>query len=61
MIFELDLRITKHYQWLEQAINRVEFQPYLRVFDRFGFGLDNKVLLLYHCYPFEKFLSNGKP
>ncbi len=26
-----------------------------------AFGLDNQVLLLYHCYPFEKFLSNGKP
>ena len=61
IIIDVELRITKHYHLLEQAIARPEFEPYLRVFDRFGFGLDNKVLLLYHCYPFEKFLSNGKP
>ena len=34
--------------------------PYFRVFERFGFGLDNKIILLYHCYPFDKFLVNGK-
>ena len=60
-IVNLETRITKHYDWLEAAIDKPEFTPYLRVFDRFGFGLDNKILLLYHCYPFEKFLVNGKP
>lgn len=60
-IVSLETRITKHYDWLEAAIKKPEFEPYLRVFDRFGFGLDNKILLLYHCYPFEKFLVDGKP
>lgn len=60
-IIDLELRISKHYQWLETAIARPEFKPYLSVFERFGFGLDNQVLLLYNCYPLEKFLVDGKP
>ena len=61
MIIDLETRITKHYNWLEQGISHPEFAPYLQVFDRFGFGLDNKIILLYHCYPFDKFLKLGKP
>ena len=60
-IVNLETRINKHYDYLEAALDQPEFTPYLKVFDRFGFGLDNKVLLLYHCYPLEKFLINGKP
>lgn len=60
-IIDLELRLGKHYDFLVAAIDREEFKPYLRVFNRFGFGLDNQVLLLYHCYPFEKFLVDGKP
>jgi hypothetical protein len=31
------------------------------VFDRFGFGLTCRALLLINLYPFDKFLVNGKP
>ncbi|ELS02115.1 hypothetical protein Xen7305DRAFT_00018260 [Xenococcus sp. PCC 7305] len=59
-IVEIELRITQCYDYLEKALNLPEFESYLRVFDKFGFGLDNKALLLYQCYPFEKFLVNDK-
>lgn len=60
ILVDIEERIQQRYDWLNDAINCLEFQPYLRVFDRFSFGLDNKALLLYHCYPFEKFLVNGR-
>lgn len=59
-ITDIELRITKHYDAIASQLNKPEYLPYLEVFDRFGFGLDNKVLLLYHCYPLDKFLTNGK-
>ena len=59
-IVDIELRITKCYDFLKNALERPEFEPYLRVFDKFGFGLNNQVLLLYQCYPFEKFLVNSK-
>ena len=60
-IYDLELRITENYNQLEKVLNIEEYQPYYEVFDRFGFGLDNKILLLYHIYPFDKFLIDGKP
>ena len=59
-IVEIELRITQCYDHLENALKLPAFESYLRVFDKFGFGLDNKALLLYQCYPFEKFLVNDK-
>ena len=38
-----------------------EFVPYLKVFKQFGFGLRNQALLLCQCYPFDRFLLDGKP
>ena len=46
---------------MRDSLKYPKFAPYLRVFGRFGFGLDNQIMLLYHCYPFDKFLCNGKP
>ena len=60
-IVDLETRITQNYDWLREVIVLPEFEHYLRVFERFGFGLDNQVLLLYHCYPFDKFLVDGQP
>ncbi|MEM6613260.1 MAG: transposase [Cyanobacteria bacterium P01_C01_bin.72] len=60
-ICELELRITDNLDALTKVLEIAEYQPYLQVFDRFGFGLDNKILLLYHIYPFDKFLISGKP
>ncbi len=57
---DLELRITEHLDKLNSILDYLQFKPYFAVFDRFGFGLDNKILLLYHCYPFDKFLLNGK-
>ena len=59
-ITDIEIRITQHYDVLRSLLTRSEYLPYIKVFDRFGFGLDNKVLLLYHCYPLDKFLVNGK-
>lgn len=59
ILVDIEKRIVQHYDWLIDALSFPEFKPYLRVFDRFGFGIDNKALLLYHCYPFKKFLVNG--
>jgi hypothetical protein len=61
MITKIEQRISKCLSELKSMLETPEYAPYLEVFDRFGFGLDNKILLLYHCYPFEKFLINGKP
>jgi hypothetical protein len=61
MITTIEQRISERLSWFESILNEPQFKPYFTVFDRFGFGLDNKMLLLYHCYPFEKFLVNGKP
>lgn len=57
----IETRISEHKSKLEYMLKLPEFKAYNRVFDHFGFGTDNKILLLYHCYPFEKFLVNGKP
>ncbi|MGK7898217.1 MAG: hypothetical protein AB4372_32520 [Xenococcus sp. (in: cyanobacteria)] len=59
-IVEIETRITQCYDKLDELIKLPDFETYLRVFDKFGFGLDNKVLLLYQCYPFDKFLINNK-
>lgn len=59
-ITDIEVRITQHYDVLRSQITKPNYEAYIRVFDRFGFGLDNKVLLLYHCYPLDKFLVNGK-
>ena len=61
IIVDLETRITQRYDWLNQAINQPQFLPYLEVFSRFGFGINNQALLLYHCYPFDKFLVDGQP
>lgn len=61
IVLNLEARIQTRYDWLKRAIDSPEFEPYIGVFDRFGLGIDNKCLLLYHIYPFEKFLLDGKP
>jgi len=60
-LVELELRITEHYEQLSAILLAPQFQPYHQVFDRFGFGLDNRALLLFHLYPFERFLVNSQP
>lgn len=57
----LEKRIKAIEQDLTLLLNAAEFQPYLQVFRRFGFGFVNQVLLLSYIYPFEKFLVDGKP
>ena len=60
MILVLERRITEHYALFDEMCRVPDFQAYIDVFDRFGFGINLKMLLLYHCYPFDKFLVNGK-
>jgi hypothetical protein len=38
-----------------------EFQKYIPVLEKFGFGIKMQGVILSHIYPFEKFLRNGKP
>lgn len=58
-IVHLERRIQGHYALLRDIIEQPIFKHYMAVFDRFGFGLDNRALLLYHVYPIDKFLVNG--
>lgn len=60
-ICHLELREFKAEQRLAGLLSLPEFQSYLKVFRLFGFGLRNQALLLFHIYPFEKFLVDGKP
>ena len=59
-LVNIEQRITQHYQQLAVILNSNRFEPYHRVFDKFGFGTDSRTLLLFHIYPFEKFLINGQ-
>jgi hypothetical protein len=61
LIIELETRFTEAMEQIAIAIAAPEFDSYHRVFDRFGFGLTCRTLLLINLYPFNKFLVNGKP
>jgi hypothetical protein len=60
-IVTLELRITQTMNAIADAIKAPEFDVYHAVFDRIGFGLNVRALLLFNLYPFEKFLVDGKP
>lgn len=60
-IVDLEQRITVILETMSQEIYQPEFDAYNAVFDRFGFGLNVRALLLFNLYPFEKFLIDGKP
>jgi hypothetical protein len=58
--------IEKYEQQLEseltEMLNMDEFKSYIKVFDKFGFGLRIRSRLLSRIYPFESFLGiNNKP
>ena len=59
-IVELERRIMAHYELLSKIVEQPIFKHYHEVFDRFGFGRDNRALLLYHIYPIDKFLVDGR-
>ncbi len=61
LIHDIENRFFTHLELLQDAVNNSNFDNYNRVFDRFGFGLSVRALLLYNIYPFDKFLHNGKP
>lgn len=61
LIHDIEIRYTNHLDSLQDAVNNPNFDSYNRVFDRFGFGISCRALLLYNIYPFDKFLHNGKP
>ena len=47
---------------LSQYTSQLEFEPYHRVFDRFGFGDRVAAMILSQIYPIESFLTEeGKP
>ncbi|WP_413160072.1 transposase [Capilliphycus salinus ALCB114379] len=65
----------QHAQWVCENLQQVEvlkakclkfiaqpeFKPYLEAMKPFKFGVKNQVGLLVQCYPFDKFLVDGKP
>jgi hypothetical protein len=61
MCTDIELRANALEQKLAIALDEPEFKPYLRVFEKFGFGQRLSVLMLVQIYPFEKFLVNGQP
>lgn len=61
LICSIEKRITETERDLIGLLGEPEFEPYLRVFKNFGFGLINQVQLLCKAYPFDKFLVDGKP
>lgn len=60
-ICQLELRKFKAESRLSEMLLNPKFQPYLKVFKEFGFGLRNQALILSLVYPFEKFLLDGRP
>jgi len=60
-IINIEKRFTETMELIKKAIAAAEFNSYHRVFDRFGFGLTCRTLLLINLYPFDKFLLNNKP
>jgi hypothetical protein len=61
MCVDLELRANAIEHKLAIALEEPEFIPYLKVFEKFGFGQRLSVLMLMQIYPFEKFLVNGQP
>jgi len=59
-IIEIEEQQTRHEAELDIELNKEIFLEYIRVFDLFGFGRTLKTILLLNCYPFERFLVNGK-
>ena len=60
MLIDIEQRLVSIENQLMILLDNQEFKPYLKVFNRFKFGLINKTLLLLHIYPFDKFLIDGK-
>ena len=59
LIHEEELRIEAE---MTKIITKKEYQPYLKVFNKFYFGFRTQCLLLSQIYPFEKFLGDdNKP
>ncbi len=60
-ICDLQQRLSATERELISLMSAPEFEQYLRVFKRFGFGVRNQALLLAQIYPFDRFLLDGKP
>ena len=60
-IIDIEQRIANHLELIKSAIAHPSFDDYNRVFDRFGFGVTCRVLLLIHVFPIDRFLLDGKP
>ncbi|MEH2422500.1 MAG: transposase [Nostoc sp.] len=75
LALEIDPLVRLHAHWLcdihieeqrlegqlKALLNDPQFQIYNQIFDQFNFGLRIRARLLSRIYPFEAFLTNGKP
>ncbi|MCC5640491.1 transposase [Nostoc sp. CHAB 5844] len=58
---DIDLEEQRLESELKLLINNEQFNAYNQIFDQFGFGLRIRARLLSRIYPFEAFLTDGKP
>ncbi|MGK7898211.1 MAG: transposase [Xenococcus sp. (in: cyanobacteria)] len=54
-------RAEKRDKKLGILLKKEEFTSYKEVFDLFEFGTVIQALMMLHCYPFDRFMINGKP
>lgn len=59
-ITDIQKQITETETELTKLLNLPEFEKYLAVFKKFGFGVRLSALLMFQCYPFDRFLLDGK-
>ncbi|MGL5804848.1 MAG: hypothetical protein ACRC11_05315 [Xenococcaceae cyanobacterium] len=60
-IVDLELRAKAIEDKIDRQRQFASFAPYLKVFEKFGFGQRLSILMLIQIYPLEKFLVDGKP
>lgn len=60
-IINYQSRIVDCERVIAELLTDIEFRPYVKIFRQFGFGIVIQSLLLFHCYPLNRFLLDGKP
>ncbi|OUL28800.1 transposase [Nostoc sp. 106C] len=58
---DIDVEEQRLEAKLKPLVNDEQFKIYNQIFDQFNFGLRIRARLLSRIYPFEAFLTNGKP
>lgn len=59
-ITDLQQQLSQTEAELDKLLALPEFANYLKVFKQFGFGTRTASLLMFQCYPLDKFLLDGE-